>query len=203
MSDTQNNPNRFAPGGPGIPAHWTSSAKTGVGTALGNKSHVWFTLSHGIFNEIYYPRIDQACIRDMGMIVTDGADFFSEEKRDAGHKVEWLADGVPGFRLVNTCREGRYRIEKQIATDPHRDTVLQQVQFHRAARLRCRIITCTSCSRRTWETKAAAIPHGWANLRVRRCCLRSETATLWRWHAPLRGQSGRLAMLVRPTAGRT
>ena len=100
-----------------------------MGTALSNKSRVWFTLSHGIFNEIYYPRIDQACVRDMGLIVTDGADFFSEEKRDAGHKVEWLADGVPAFRLVNTCRDGRYRIEKQIVTDPHRDTVLQQVQF--------------------------------------------------------------------------
>ena len=73
-------PNRSAPGGPGSPARWTSSAKTGVGTALCNKSHVWFTLSHGIFNEIYYPRIDQACVRDMGLIVTDGADFFSEEK---------------------------------------------------------------------------------------------------------------------------
>ena len=127
--DSMQTPNRTAPGGPGIPARWTSSAKTGVGTALSNKSHVWFTLSHGIFNEIYYPRIDQACVRDMGMIVTDGADFFSEEKRDAGHKVEWLADGVPAFRLVNTCRDGRYRIEKQIVTDPHRDTVLQQVQF--------------------------------------------------------------------------
>jgi len=65
-------PNRSTPGGPGSPARWTSSAKTGVGMALGNKSHVWFTLSHGIFNEIYYPRIDQACVRDMGLIVTDG-----------------------------------------------------------------------------------------------------------------------------------
>jgi glucoamylase len=121
--------NGYAPGGPGIPARWTSSAKTGVGTALSNKSHVWFTLSHGIFNEIYYPRIDQACIRDMGLIVTEGAEFFSEEKRDARHKVEWLAEGVPAFKLVNTCCEGRYRIEKQIVTDPHRDTVLQKVRF--------------------------------------------------------------------------
>ena len=110
-------------------ARWTSSAKTGVGTALSNTSHVWLTLSHGILNEIYYPRIDQACIRDMGLIVTDGAEFFSEEKRDAAHKVEWLAGGVPAFKLVNTCREGRYRIEKQIVTDPLRDTVLQKVQF--------------------------------------------------------------------------
>ena len=122
-------PNHSAPGRPGIPARWTSSAKTGVGTALSNKSHVWFTLSHGIFNEIYYPRIDQACVRDMGLIVTDGADFFSEEKRGADSGVHWLADGVPAFRLVNTCRDGRYSIEKRIVTDPHRDTVLQQVQF--------------------------------------------------------------------------
>ena len=136
MNDTQKlpdgvrTPNHLAPGGPGLPARWTSSAKTGVGTALSNKSRVWFTLSHGILNEIYYPRIDQACIRDLGLIVTDGANFFSEEKRDAGNTVEWLADGVPAFKLVNTCRDGRYHIEKQIVTDPHRDTVLQQVHFH-------------------------------------------------------------------------
>ena len=86
-------------------------------------------MSHGIFNEIYYPRIDQACVRDMGLIVTDGADFFSEEKRGADSAVHWLADGVPAFRLINTCREGRYRIEKQIVTDAQRDTVLQQIRF--------------------------------------------------------------------------
>jgi glucoamylase len=127
--DNMLTPIRSAPGGPGNPARWTSSAKTGVGTALSNKSHVWFTLSHGIFNEIYYPRIDNACVRDMGWIVTDGADFFSEEKRDTRHELKWLADGVPAFQLVNTCRDGRYRIEKQIVTDPHRDTVLQHIRF--------------------------------------------------------------------------
>jgi hypothetical protein len=31
-----------------------SSAKAGVGTALGRSSHVWFTVSHGILNEVYY-----------------------------------------------------------------------------------------------------------------------------------------------------
>lgn len=120
---------RYVPGWPGIPARWTSSAKSGVGTSLNDKSHVWFTLSHGIFNEIYYPRIDQACVRDMGLIVTDGAAFFSEEKRDATSEVHWLADGVPAFRLVNTCRQGRYRIEKKILSDPKRDAVLQRTRF--------------------------------------------------------------------------
>ncbi|MDQ6783274.1 MAG: YihY/virulence factor BrkB family protein, partial [Actinomycetota bacterium] len=56
-------------------------------------------------------------------------DFFSEEKRDADSAIHWLAGGVPAFRLVNTCHAGRYRIEKQIVTDPERDTVLQQVRF--------------------------------------------------------------------------
>jgi glucoamylase len=121
--------NSIAFGAPGIEPHWTSSAKTGVGTALGDKSHVWFTLSHGIFDEIYYPHIDKACVRDMGFIVTDGVDFFSEEKRDADSKVHWLARGVPAFGMVNTCRECRYRIEKEIVTDPYRDAVLQHVRF--------------------------------------------------------------------------
>lgn len=122
-------PERYAPGWPGIPARWTSSAKSCVGTALSNKSRVWFTLSHGIFNEIYYPRIDQACVRDMGMIVTDGADFFSEEKRGSATEVQWLADGVPAFHVANTCRQGRYRIEKRILADPQRDALLQQTRF--------------------------------------------------------------------------
>jgi glucoamylase len=122
-------PPRLAPGGPGGPARWTSSAKSGVGTALSNRSRVWFTLSHGIFNEIYYPRIDQACIRDMGLVVTDGATFFSEEKRDTDSRVRWLADGVPAFHLTNTSRDGRYNIEKEIVADPKRDTVLQRTRF--------------------------------------------------------------------------
>ncbi len=119
----------LAPGAPGIPARWTSSAKTGIGTAIGDESRVWFTLSHGILNEIYYPTIDKACIRDMGLIVTDGAELFSEEKRDADSTIHWAAEGVPAYKLVNTCRQGHYRIEKQVVTDPRRDTVLQHVRF--------------------------------------------------------------------------
>jgi glucoamylase len=119
----------LAPGWPGIPARWTSSAKTGVGTALNQTSRVWFTLSHGIFDEIYYPREDQACTRDMGLIITSGTDLFSEEKRQTQQKIEALAPGVPAYKLSNTCMEGRYRVEKEILADPKRDVVLQQTQF--------------------------------------------------------------------------
>jgi len=118
-----------APGQPGIPPRWTSSAKSGVGTALNAASRVWFTLSHGILDEVYYPRVDQACTRDLGLIVTDGGDFFSEEKRQTQQQIEYLAEGVPAFHLVNTCNQRRYRIEKEVLADPHRDVVLQRVNL--------------------------------------------------------------------------
>ena len=120
---------RWAPGWPGIEPRWTSSAKQGVGASLSPASRVSFTVSHGIFNEIYYPRVDQACTRDMGMMVASDDDFFSEEKRNADHKVSSLAPGVPAYRLTNTCVVGRYVIEKEVLTDPHRETLLQHTRF--------------------------------------------------------------------------
>lgn len=125
MSET----NGKAPGGPGLPGRWTSSAKAGVGTARNLISRIWFTVSHGIINEVYYPRVDLACTRDMGLIVTDGENFFSEEKRHATSVVSFLAEGVPAYRLVNTCNQGRYRIEKEVFSDPRREVVLQQTSF--------------------------------------------------------------------------
>ncbi len=125
MNKDKNNP----PGWPGIPPRWTSSAKSGIGTALSPESHVWFTLSHGIFNEIYYPRLDVACTRDVGMIVTDGKDFFSEEKRHTTSLVSYLEKGIPAYHLANTCNQGRYLIEKEIICDPKRDVVLQRTNF--------------------------------------------------------------------------
>jgi glucoamylase len=118
-----------APGSPGISPRWTSANKEGVGTALTALSRVWFTISHGILNEIYYPRVDQACIRDFGLIVTDGVGFISEEKRDTTHVVTRPEDGVPAHVLINTCLAGRYRITKQIVSDPAHEVVLQSIRF--------------------------------------------------------------------------
>src|SRR5690349_22753330 len=119
----------YAPGWPGIPARWTSSAKSGLGTAIGHSSRVWFTLSHGILNEVYYPRVDQACTRDLGLIITDGHSFFSEEKRDANSTIRPIAEGVPAFTVTSVCNQKRYQIEKLVFADPRRDVVLQRVTF--------------------------------------------------------------------------
>jgi len=118
-----------APGFPGILPRWTSSAKDGVGFALSQRSTVWFTHSHGILNEIYYPSVDKACTRDFGLIVTDGAaqGFFAEEKRDTISSMRRYGDGVPLFSITNTCE--RFTIEKQILSDPLHDCVLQRISL--------------------------------------------------------------------------
>src|SRR5258707_14054157 len=98
-------------GSPGITVRVNSRDKSGGDAALTARSRVWFTLSHGILNEIYYPRIDQACTRDFGLIVTDGQSFFSEEKRDAASTIRPVADGVPAFSITSTSVAGRFAIE--------------------------------------------------------------------------------------------
>src|SRR6266566_1802282 len=90
MSYTENG----APGCPGIAPRWTSSAKEGVGTSASYQSRVWFTISHGILNEVYYPRIDQANTRDMEFLVADGDKYFSEEKRDTNRRISPLEQDV-------------------------------------------------------------------------------------------------------------
>jgi glucoamylase len=118
-----------APGWPGSSARWTSSAKTGIGTAFNPESRVWFTLSHGILNEIYFPEVDSACTRDLGLLVSDGREFFSEEKRNTTSQVWYITPGVPAFRLVNVCTQGRYRIEKEIFAHTRFNAVLQRIRF--------------------------------------------------------------------------
>ncbi|SIS53651.1 glucoamylase [Zobellia uliginosa] len=121
--------NGEAPGAPGIEARWSSSTKSGIGKALNSASDVTFTLSHGILNEAYYPREDIACIRDMGLIVTDGHGFFSEEKRDTEHFTKTIEEGIPAYHIVNSDPSGKFKITKEIIADPFRNTILQHIRF--------------------------------------------------------------------------
>lgn len=115
--------NYFSPGWPGIPGRWTGADKIGVGTALGG-SPVWFTISRGILNEVYGPRIDEAVIRDLGFIITADDGFFSEEKRHTRQTSSMVYYGVPAYRTESACISGRYKLEKEFITDPLRTVVL-------------------------------------------------------------------------------
>jgi glucoamylase len=115
-------------GAPGITPTWTSGAKSGVGTSASAKSLVWFTISQGILNEVYYPRIDTANIKDAQFLITTDSGF-SEEKSDTSHNIERIDPWAPAFRITNTCLSNRYRIIKRVTADPERNAILQHVQF--------------------------------------------------------------------------
>lgn len=117
------------PGQPGITPRWTSSAKIGVGTAMSSDSSVWFSISHGIINEVYYPRLDVANTRDLGLLITNGKDFFSEEKRDAEHDYALVEPGIPAYLITNTCLDKRYQIKKTVYCDPNRHVLIQEIEF--------------------------------------------------------------------------
>lgn len=111
-------------GAPGIPPRWTSSAKEGLGTAYHTSCRIWFTLSHGIVNEIYYPTVDQPNTRDFQFLISDGETFCHEEKRDLDHRIEYPERNCPFYRLTNSERRGRYRLIKHVLADPHRSVLL-------------------------------------------------------------------------------
>jgi glucoamylase len=114
---------RRAFGHPGIPPRWTGSAKDGVGTAYATSSTVWFTLSLGILNEVYYPTIDRPQVRDLQYVITDGETFVHQERRLETH-VEALSPHTLGYRVVNEDPARRYRVLKEIIADPHQPSVL-------------------------------------------------------------------------------
>jgi len=109
-----------APGAPGIEPTWSSSAKDAVGTSPG-PARVWFTVGHGILNEVYWPRVDAPQIRDLGFIVADDAGFWSEVKRDAASEVRFERPGVPAVHAVH--RHDRYLLSLRICADVHADVV--------------------------------------------------------------------------------
>ncbi len=116
-------------GAPGLEPRWTSSKKDAVSTAYAASSRVWFTVSHGTLNEIYYPTIDRPQTRDMELLFTDGESFFHEEKRDIAYDFHYVDQHAPAVRVVGTDPQGRYTVTKEIITDPHHSVVLMNVKF--------------------------------------------------------------------------
>ena len=121
--------NSVAFGAPGVEPRWTSSAKEGLGTAYHTSCRVWFTLSHGIVNEIYYPTVDQPSTRDFQFLISDGETFCHEEKRHLDHRIEYPEKDCVFYRLTNSEPNGRYRLIKHILADAHRSVVLMHTKL--------------------------------------------------------------------------
>jgi glucoamylase len=128
-------------GKPGVEPRWTSSKKDAVSTAYSASSRVWFTVSHGTLNEIYYPTIDRPQTRDMELLFTDGETFFHEEKRDLTYDFHYVDKDTPAVRVTATEPQGRYTVTKEFIADPHRAVVLMHVKLtgdeNVLARMKC------------------------------------------------------------------
>src|SRR3954469_1300261 len=107
-----------ATGSPGIEPRWTRSDKDGVGTAYSALSQVWFTVSKGILNEVYYPTVDRPQGRDLQDLITDGETFFRDERHLNNHQ-ECVSPDALGHHITNSDSEGRFRIIKEVIADPH------------------------------------------------------------------------------------
>jgi glucoamylase len=116
-------------GHPGIAPTWSISTKDGIGTAYAVSSRVWFTLAKGILTEIYFPTIDRPQIRDAQFLITDGATFFHEERRDLDGKLERLEEHALGYRITSVDPKGRYTLIKEVISDPHSACVLVRGKF--------------------------------------------------------------------------
>jgi glucoamylase len=60
---------------------------------------VTFNLGNGILNEVYFPHEDIACICECGLVITDGKEFLSLEKKDARHKIRMIEPGIPLYQV--------------------------------------------------------------------------------------------------------
>ncbi len=116
-------------GAPGLDPRWTSSQKDAVSTAYAASSRVWFTVSHGTLNEIYYPTIDRPQTRDMELLFSDGETFFHEEKRDLEYDFHYIDLGAPAVWVTAKEPQGRYTVTKEFLTDPHHPVVLMNVKI--------------------------------------------------------------------------
>lgn len=146
-----------APGAPGIPPTWTTSDKDLVGTAIGS-SRLWFTLGHGIVNEVYHPRIDIPQIRDLGFIVADGAGFWAEVKRGGDYALTVPAPGVP-LPLV-THRHPRFALSLRVCPDATRDVLLIDLTLEAEADMRVYVLLAPHLGGTGRDNRAAATVHG-------------------------------------------
>jgi glucoamylase len=115
-----------APGAPGLPPTWCSSAKEMVGCSLG-PSRLWFTIGGGILNEVYHPRVDIPQIRDLGIIVADGRGFWVEVKRMYRHSMTLAGPGVPAVLIVH--EHERFGLTLRITPCRERDVLLMEIEL--------------------------------------------------------------------------
>ncbi len=118
-----------APGAPGGGSAWTTGDKVAIGTATGSASKVWFTAAGGVTTEVFYPRADIPNVQDLQYVVSDGATFVDLERDATTHAVTMPDEKALEYTVINTAKNGRYRLTNTYVTDPDRATLLIRTRF--------------------------------------------------------------------------
>jgi len=129
-----------APQGFAATPTWSAADKTGIGTAYADYSQspaastVWFSLANGVLTETMFGMIHQIQLKDL-LFSIKGDGFDESELGATDSKTVYLdtdSQGRPrslAYKLVNSAKNGRYEIEKQIFTDPAANCVFLRVTF--------------------------------------------------------------------------
>jgi glucoamylase len=112
-------------GWPGVVPNWSSAKKVQTGTSFNRKSLVWFTNAQGVLTESYFPTIDQAQIKDAGLLITDGKNFLVEERTNTLQKVEVLSPSL--VKLINRDHLNRFEVEHTFYTLTEKSVIVDEV----------------------------------------------------------------------------
>ena len=82
--------------------------------------------------EVYYPFVDHPQLRDLQFLISDGQQFFHEERHHLVPHVRNLDPFAPGYAVTTQDPQGRYAIEKEVIAAPHRPVLLERVILRRA-----------------------------------------------------------------------
>ena len=118
-----------APGGPGAKSTWTEADKAGFGTSRTRASNVWFTLQEGRTSEVFYPDLSTPSLRNLEVVVSDGATFTDRASTGMTHTVSRPDERSLGYTVVDTDKDGRYRVTQRYVTDPARPAMRVQVRL--------------------------------------------------------------------------
>lgn len=119
-----------APNGPGLPSNWAPSNDAVLGTAANTTSDVWFTGYNGIISEVFYPTADTPNTTDLQFLIGDSShSWVDEEKVDTTSSANLVNPHALAWTTTNSAKNGKYKIDKTIFTDPGRNSLIQQVTF--------------------------------------------------------------------------
>ncbi len=117
-------------------------------------------MSHGILNEIYFPRVDQACIRDFGLIVTDGRGLLLGRKTPLYLRESSDRTWSSSLELTNTCMRRPLPDRKGSADRSVAKCGVAENSLRAAPGQTLPITVCMRCWLRTWRILDMAIRVG-------------------------------------------